>query len=56
MIETDAREFRDRDGQDGEIDAGDPEAERQKADEGAGKAATGTATSRPIHGPMPKCT
>ncbi len=36
MIETDAGEFRDRDGQNGEINAGDAKAESQKADKSAG--------------------
>src|SRR5689334_2882607 len=36
MVEADAGEFGDRDGQDGEIDAADAKAERQITDEGAG--------------------
>ena len=36
MIETDAGEFGDRDGQNGEINAGDAKAECQKADKSAG--------------------
>src|SRR6185437_8715054 len=36
MIEADARKFGDRDGQNGEIDAGDTEAERQETDKSAG--------------------
>ena len=35
MVEADAGELGERDGQDGEIDAGDAEAERQEADDRA---------------------
>ena len=35
VIEPDAGEFGERDGEDGEIDAGDAEAEREEADHGA---------------------
>ncbi len=57
MIEADAGEFGEGDGQDGEIDAGDAEAEREKADERRRPAAAiGIAANSPSHGPMPKCT
>ncbi len=36
MIEADAGEFGERDGEDGEIDAGHAEAKSQKADDRAG--------------------
>ena len=35
MIETDARELGERDGEDGEINTGNAEAKRQKAEFGA---------------------
>ena len=37
MVEADARELAEGNRQDGEIDAGDPESERQEADDGAGR-------------------
>ena len=39
MIEADARELGERDGEDGEVNAGDAEAKRQKADDGAARRA-----------------
>ena len=37
VVEADAREFGERDGQDREIDAGDAEAERQESDDRAAR-------------------
>ena len=37
VVEADARELGEGDGEDGEVDAGDAEAEGEKADHGAGQ-------------------
>ena len=57
MIETDAGEFGEGDGEDREIDAGDAEAERQEPDEGADQ--RGDQRRRPAsraRDATPKCT
>ena len=56
MIEADAREFRQRDREDCEIDAAHPKAEREKPDERAGERRDRRGQKSPIQGATPKWT
>ena len=55
VIEADARELGEGDGEEREVHARDAEAEGEEADRGAPSATqSAIASHRPTHGPMPK--
>jgi hypothetical protein len=56
VVEADARELGEGDGEDGEVHPADAEAEGEEADRRAGRTDSATAAPRPIQGLMPKCT